>query len=115
VATHVGTGTVQNPFCPSSCGDTRLGWTIGGGLEYAITNNWTVKAEGLYLNFDSATRLAGGNIPYAVMSGVGVAGGPATDRVLYQAPASAFSPRASGGDEHHFIARIGVNFKFSMM
>ncbi|WP_454918150.1 outer membrane protein [Xanthobacter sediminis] len=29
---------------------TRWGWTIGGGAEYAITNNWTVKAEYLYLD-----------------------------------------------------------------
>ena len=32
--------------------DTRTGWTIGGGLEYAFTNNWTVKVEGLYVNLD---------------------------------------------------------------
>ncbi|MFG1401719.1 outer membrane protein [Xanthobacter sediminis] len=30
---------------------TRWGWTIGGGAEYALTNNWTVKAEYLYLDF----------------------------------------------------------------
>lgn len=30
---------------------TRWGWTIGGGAEYAITNNWTVKAEYLYLDY----------------------------------------------------------------
>lgn len=32
---------------------TRWGWTIGGGAEYAITNNWTVKAEYLYLDYGS--------------------------------------------------------------
>lgn len=35
--------------------DTNWGWTIGGGAEYALTNNWTVKAEYLYLNFDGNT------------------------------------------------------------
>ncbi len=25
-----------------------VGWTIGGGVEYAFTNNWTVKLEYLY-------------------------------------------------------------------
>lgn len=35
-----------------SADSTNWGWTIGGGLEYAITNNWTVKAEYLYLDFD---------------------------------------------------------------
>jgi len=31
---------------------TNWGWTVGAGAEYAITNNWTVKAEYLYLSFD---------------------------------------------------------------
>jgi outer membrane immunogenic protein len=29
---------------------TNAGWTVGGGLEYALTNNWTAKAE--YLHVD---------------------------------------------------------------
>ncbi|MCH4538747.1 outer membrane protein [Ochrobactrum sp. A-1] len=31
-----------------SSSKTRAGWTIGGGAEYAITNNWTLKSEYLY-------------------------------------------------------------------
>lgn len=34
---------------------TRVGWTIGAGYEYAITNNWTVKAEYMYYNFGTRT------------------------------------------------------------
>src|SRR5271155_1489532 len=30
---------------PSS---SRVGWTIGGGVEYALTNNWTIRGEYLY-------------------------------------------------------------------
>ena len=38
---------------PFTCGDdTSTGWTLGGGLEYAVTNNFTVKLEGLYVNLD---------------------------------------------------------------
>ena len=29
----------------------RVGYAIGAGLEYAVTDNWTVKAEYLYSNF----------------------------------------------------------------
>src|SRR3954454_15333672 len=29
-----------------------VGWTVGGGLEYAFTNNLTAKIEGLYVTFD---------------------------------------------------------------
>ncbi len=30
---------------------TRTGWTIGGGIEYAVTNNWSVRAEYRYADF----------------------------------------------------------------
>lgn len=42
--------------------DTRLGWTIGGGVEYAIAPPWTAKLEYLYVDlgdFDCGTRCGG--------------------------------------------------------
>ena len=36
---------------PSS---TRVGWVIGGGVEYAITNNITIKGEYLYADLGSS-------------------------------------------------------------
>ena len=39
-----------NAFDASS---TNWGWTIGAGAEYAITNNWTIKAEYLYVDLGS--------------------------------------------------------------
>jgi outer membrane immunogenic protein len=36
--------------------DNDFGWTIGGGVEYAFTDNLTVKLEGLYVNFYSNHR-----------------------------------------------------------
>jgi outer membrane immunogenic protein len=32
---------------------TFTGWTIGGGLEYALSPSWTLKAEYLYFDFDN--------------------------------------------------------------
>ncbi len=32
---------------------TRIGWTAGAGLEYALTDNWSVRAEYDYLGFGS--------------------------------------------------------------
>jgi len=29
----------------------HAGWTVGGGLEYAVTNNWSVRAEYRYSDF----------------------------------------------------------------
>ena len=31
--------------------DLQWGWTIGGGLEYAVTNNWSIKGEYLHDDF----------------------------------------------------------------
>ena len=36
---------------PSS---SRVGWVIGGGVEYAFTNNWTIKGEYLYADLGSS-------------------------------------------------------------
>ncbi|WP_273727333.1 outer membrane protein [Brucella gallinifaecis] len=37
-----------------SSSKTKAGWTIGGGAEYAITNNWTLKSEYLYTDLGKA-------------------------------------------------------------
>jgi outer membrane immunogenic protein len=34
---------------------TKLGWTVGGGLEYALSRNWSVKAEYLFVKFGSVS------------------------------------------------------------
>jgi outer membrane immunogenic protein len=43
-------GEINNGF--SSSDDVSVGWTIGGGVEYAFTNNLTAKVEGLYVNLE---------------------------------------------------------------
>ncbi len=35
----------------ASLSRTRVGWTVGGGVEYAITNNWSVRAEYRYTDY----------------------------------------------------------------
>ncbi len=35
--------------------DTQWGWTVGAGLEYAITDHWTFKTEYLYVDLGSQT------------------------------------------------------------
>lgn len=45
-----------------SYNNTKWGWTAGAGVEYALTNNFTVKAEYLYMGFDGASNTyAGGD------------------------------------------------------
>ena len=44
---------------------TRTGWTIGGGVEYAVTNNWIVGIQYNYYDFGTQT-LGGGSNPVNV-------------------------------------------------
>ncbi|QFU15652.1 outer membrane protein [Microvirga thermotolerans] len=40
--------------------NTNGGWTVGGGVEYAVTNNISAKVEGLYVNLDTRSNYVGG-------------------------------------------------------
>ncbi len=51
--------TVPHAFCDFGCpvfesSQTRSGWTIGGGIEYAIAPNWSVFAE--FDHYDFGTK-----------------------------------------------------------
>ena len=39
--------------------DTQWGWTVGAGLEYAITDHWTFKTEYLYVDLGKQTLFKG--------------------------------------------------------
>ncbi len=66
-------------------GGSEVGWTAGGGLEYAMTDNWTAKIEYLYASFQSASCNS---------SACAAAVAPAT--VSF----------------HENVVRAGVNYKF---
>lgn len=71
--------------------NTKFGWALGAGAEYAITNNVTAKLEYLYYDLGrSNVGLAAGNAP-------GVASGAA--------PLLRSENRGN-------IVRVGVNYKF---
>ena len=38
---------------PAPQEETKVGWTLGGGAEYAITDCVTIKAEALYFDLGS--------------------------------------------------------------
>ena len=50
-------------------GGTRLGWTVGGGIDYAITNNWFTGIEYRYSQFETKTFTY--PIPILGVGGVG--------------------------------------------
>jgi outer membrane immunogenic protein len=49
--------------------DTQTGYAIGGGLEWAITNNWLLRAEYLFYRFDNGPNVVVAAIGSANPSG----------------------------------------------
>jgi outer membrane immunogenic protein len=73
--------------CLCSVDDTPIGWTVGGGVEWAVSDSWSVKAEYLYVNLGKPS-IDGDNTFWAPAPGVGT-------------------------DDYDFsVARLGVNFNF---
>lgn len=44
-----------NPVNTGSVSKTKAGWTVGGGVELAAKNNWSVKAEYLYADLGNVS------------------------------------------------------------
>jgi outer membrane immunogenic protein len=50
--TLAGVGPAGLPFfATANRSNTRVGWTVGGGLQYAVTNNWWIFAEYRFSDF----------------------------------------------------------------
>ncbi|WP_332119505.1 outer membrane protein [Azorhizobium caulinodans] len=60
----------------TSQSQTLTGWTVGGGVEYALTNNWTARAEYLYTDL--------GKADYKALGEAGVAASTARLGVNYK-------------------------------
>jgi len=78
------------PCVAAAASQTSAGWTVGGGLEYAVWNNITVKAEYLYVNLGNQTiHLTA--VPPATGTG---------------------SVAAKFDDAAYNIVRVGLNYRF---
>ncbi|WP_395697932.1 outer membrane protein [Methylocella sp.] len=73
-------GSIQTNYGYDSASTTRVGWTVGGGLEYAITNNWSIRAEYRYSQYGSSNQYATNAYALPVLSYVGAYG----RRTIYQ-------------------------------
>ena len=98
--TIVAFATPANPFTGVFSGATHAGaistnqpgWVAGGGVEWAVTNNWSVKAEYLYLRFDAFSYAS-----------------PLVASFIPAAPGYAWNTNITPREQ---IVRIGVNYKF---
>ncbi len=43
-------------FASTNRSSTRTGWTVGAGIQYAVTNNWSIRAEYRYTDFGTIRR-----------------------------------------------------------
>lgn len=77
--------------------DTRVGWTVGGGLEWMFLPNWSAKAEYLYYDL--------GNVTYSVT--------PLTSlsTISGTVVGSAFPQAQTRFDGH--VVRAGLNYHFN--
>ena len=68
---------------------TKVGWTAGGGLEYALARNWSVKGEYLYIDLGEVSSTADSDT----------------------APGFGLTMTSSSRTTVH-TARVGLNYKF---
>ena len=71
-----------------SSSSVKVGWTAGGGIEAAMWNNWTFKAEYLYVDLGSRS----------------------VDIAAFTVPAIFYTPTT---DFREHIVRVGVNYHFN--
>lgn len=71
--------------------EMKIGWTLGGGGEYAFTDNLTMKAEYLYYDLDDSS---------------------VTARYVGAVPRLVDTTLRGSFDNRGHIARLGLNYKF---
>lgn len=72
----------------ASTDQTRWGWTVGGGAEYAFTKNWSAKVEYNYIDFGSS------DVTFAFVPGTWV------------------NPYKTTSDLTLSVVKAGVNYRF---
>jgi outer membrane immunogenic protein len=71
--------------------EIRIGWTVGGGFEWAFAANWTAKAEFLYLDLGSFDYIS----PAVFFNNTG--------RTWH-----------TSIDTQEYVARVGINYLFHL-
>jgi outer membrane immunogenic protein len=88
------------PVAAGSSTAVRAGWVAGGGVEGAIGNGWSVKAEYLHMDFGSIDQSVSGSGGFSVALG---------NLVVNTTIALSASSHARITDD---VFRVGVNYNF---
>ncbi len=92
-----GFGPVGNFGFASTANDTRVGWTVGTGVEWAFSDNWSAKVEYDYVYFGSkATDFSG------VIANPG-GGAPITNATIFN----------TNNTQSVSEVKFGINYKFT--
>jgi outer membrane immunogenic protein len=75
----------------STASKIKFGWTLGGGMEYALTRNWSIKGEYIYVDLGSISTLTA--ISHLGLVGYTNALGVSTSLTAH-------------------VARLGANYRF---
>src|SRR5215212_11119499 len=96
--------TVGNGALLRRASSDDVGWVLGAGVEYAWTNNLTVKLEGLWVSMDKNNN---NNFGF----GNGIIGVSNTGAPIRS---NAFFGGNNNNDNEFFVARVGLNYKFGL-
>jgi outer membrane immunogenic protein len=72
--------------------DTAIGWTAGGGVEYLLRDNWSFRADAMYVDFGSEDET------FTATAGNGCLETTCRARVSY--------------DDSFWVARVGLTYLF---
>ncbi|HUB65319.1 MAG TPA: outer membrane beta-barrel protein [Methylocella sp.] len=80
------------PATGAAVANVKVGYAVGGGLEYGLTNNWSVKGEFLYSQFGRVT----------------------TSGVIVNTASPAFTnPFVTSERIQNYTARVALNYRFN--
>lgn len=100
-------GVLSGASFTSTISETRVGWTVGGGLEYMLTPNWTIRAEYLHLDFGTASGPGVNNVPTGILGNLLCAPGQTAVTGPATITGCSISSRLTAE-----MVRAGITYKF---
>lgn len=87
----------QKEYAGATKSSTGTGWTAGGGVEWALWNNWSIKTEYLYLSLANFPNLA------------------AQQHCTCSVLPDYFLASQTSASNHYHTLRVGINYHFDLM